>query len=75
MTRATAERVVAGLLAASGAVNDTVRVMQAEASGSVFQEYRKRTAEVMATIYLDLIKSIVKDFPDLDPGLEKAGVQ
>jgi hypothetical protein len=69
MTRAAAEKVVQGLLAASGALNETVRLVQAEAPDT-FQDYRKRTAEVMAAIYLDLLKPIVKDYPDLDPGLE-----
>jgi hypothetical protein len=73
MTRAATEKVIQGLLAASGALNETVRVMQAEASDTVFRDYRKRTAEVMAAIYLDLVKPIVKDYPDLDPGLEEPG--
>lgn len=72
MTRAAAERVIQGLLVASGALNETVRVMQAEAHESVFQDYRKRTAEVMGAIYLDLMKPIVKNYPDLDPGRDEA---
>jgi len=72
MTRAVAERLVQGLLAASGALNETVRVVQVEAPDA-FQDYRKRAAEVMAAIYLDLVKPIVKDYPDLDPGREDAG--
>jgi hypothetical protein len=36
----------------------------------VLEDYRKRTADVMAAIYLDLIKPVVKDHPDLDPGNE-----
>jgi len=72
MTRAAAEKVIQGLLAASGALNETVRLVQAEAPDT-FQDYRNRTAEVMAAIYLDLMKPIVKDYPDLDPGSEEAG--
>jgi hypothetical protein len=45
--------------------------IQAEAP-DMFQDYRKRTAEVMASIYLDLVKPIVKDYPDLDPGRDEA---
>jgi hypothetical protein len=72
MTRAAAEKVIQGLLAASGALNDTVRLVQAEAP-ETFQDYRKRTAEVMAAIYLDLVKPIAKEYPDLDPGRDEAG--
>jgi hypothetical protein len=43
--------------------------VEAEAPDAL-EDYRRRTAEVMAAIYLDLIKPIVKDYPDLDPGNE-----
>ena len=72
MTRAAAEKIIQVLLSASGALNDTVGMVQAEAKDAVFQDYRKRAAEVMAAIYLDLVKPIIKDYPDLDPGHEQA---
>ena len=72
MTRTAAERVLQGLLAASRALNETVRFVQSEAPDA-FQDYRKRAAQVMAAIYLDLVTPIVKDYPDLDPGSEVAG--
>jgi len=72
MTRAAAEKIIQVLLSASGALNDTVGMVQAEAKDAVFQDYRKRAAEVMAAIYLDLVKPIIKDYPDLDPGREQA---
>ena len=68
MTRGTTERVIQTLLAASAALDDSVRVVQEEASESVFRDYRQRAGEVMAAIYLDLIKPLVKNYPDLDPG-------
>jgi len=66
MKRATAERVIQGLVATSGTLNETMRLVQAEAP-DVSQDYRKRCAEAIAAIYLDLVKPIVKDYPDLDP--------
>lgn len=69
MTRAAAEKVIRGLLDASGALNKTIRLVQAEAPDAI-EDYRKRTAEVMAAINLDLVKPLVKDYPDLDPGNE-----
>lgn len=71
MTRDTAEKVIQGLLSASGALNMTVRLVQAEASETKFQDYRRRTATVLAAIYIDLIKPIVNLYPDLDPGREE----
>jgi hypothetical protein len=75
MSRTVAEQVIERLLAASGALNDAVRLMQADAPDALFQEYRKHTADVMAAIHLDLLKPIVKDYPDLDPGREDAREQ
>ena len=60
MTRGTAEKVIQGLLSASGALNETVRQMQEEASEAEFRDHRSCTGHVMAAIYLDLIKPIVK---------------
>ena len=37
----------------------------------MYEEYKKRSAEVMAAIYLDLVKPIVKFYPDLDPSREE----
>lgn len=68
MTRAVAEKAIEGLLAASGALNETLRLVQTEVPDSVFLDFRKRTADVMAAIYFDLLKPIVRDHPDLDPG-------
>jgi hypothetical protein len=73
MTRATAEKVIERLLSASAVLNETLQLVQAECPADVFRDYRKRTAEVMAAIYLDLVKPIAKDYPDLDPGLERSG--
>jgi hypothetical protein len=50
MTRAAAEEVIQGLLAASAALNETVRLVQAEESEPVFQDYRRGTADVMVAI-------------------------
>jgi hypothetical protein len=73
MTRDTAEKVVRALLSAVREVNDTLFLVQPEVSETVYKEYKKRSGEVMAAIYLDLVKPIVKDHPDLDPGLEEPG--
>ena len=48
-------------------------MVQADAPAIEFEDYRRRTGEVMAAIYLDLIKPIVEFYPDLDPGREAAG--
>jgi len=73
MTRDTAEQVVRALLSAVREVNDNLFLVQPEVSEAMYREYRKRSGEVMAAIYLDLMKPILKDYPDLDPGLEEPG--
>ena len=67
MTRSTAEKVVRSLLSAVGEVNDSLLLIQPEVSEEMYREYKRQCAEVMAAIYLDLVKPIVRDYPDLDP--------
>ena len=67
MTRAAAEKVIQGLLAASASLNEAVLVIQMEAP-DLFPKFRKHSGEVMGAIYLDLMKPVVRDYPDLDPG-------
>jgi hypothetical protein len=64
--------VIQRLVAASGALKETLRLVRADAPDALFQEYRDRAADVMAAIYLDLVRPIVKDYPDLDSGREDA---
>jgi hypothetical protein len=71
MTKDAAAKVIQGLLSASGELNETLRLVQAETSEDEFEDFRRRTAEVMAALYLDLIKPIVSLYPDLDPGREE----
>ena len=73
MTRETAEKVIQALVSAVGAVNDNLFLVQPEVSEIMYREYKKHSGEVMAAIYLDLMKPIVQDYPDLDPGLEEPG--
>jgi hypothetical protein len=65
--------VIQGLLSASEALNETIRQVQAEAIETDFEDYRRRAGHVMAAIYLDLVKPIVKFYPDLDPANEEDG--
>jgi hypothetical protein len=73
MTRDTAAKVIRALVSAIGAVNDNLFLVQPEVSEVMHKEYKKRSGEVMAAVYLDLVKPIVEDYPDLDPGLEEPG--
>ena len=68
MTRVTAEKVVRALLSAVRDLNDNLFLVQPEVSETMYEEYKKRSGEVMAAIYLDLVKPIVEFYPDLDPG-------
>ena len=73
MTRDTAEKAIRALVVAAGEVNDNLFVVQPEMSDAMYEEYKKRSAEVMAAIYLDLMKPILAFHPDLDPGRERSG--
>jgi hypothetical protein len=67
MTRAAAEKVMQELLVAGASLNEAVRVVQTEAP-DLFAEFRRHAGEVIGAIYLDLMKPVVRDYPDLDPG-------
>jgi hypothetical protein len=67
MARETAEKVIRSLVSAIRTVNDNLFVVQPEMSESMYEDYRKRSAEVAAAIYLDLVKPVVQLYPDLDP--------
>jgi hypothetical protein len=56
MTRDTAEQVVRALLAAVRTMNDNLFLVQPEVSEAMYQEYRTRSGEVMAAIYLGRAK-------------------
>lgn len=72
ITRAAATKVIDRLLVATGALDETLRLVQAEVPESQFRRYRKVVAEVMGAIYLDLMRPVVKDYSDLDPGVDPA---
>ena len=72
ITRAAATKVIDRLLVATGALDETLRLVQAEVPESQFRRYRKVLAEVMGAIYLDLMRPVVKDYSDLDPGVDPA---
>ena len=73
MTRETAEKIMRELCLASRALNESTLIVQSECSETFFLEYRRQAAEIMAAIYLDLIKRVVKPYPDLDPGRDENG--
>ena len=56
MTRDTAENVIKALLSAVREVNDNLFLVKPEIPEAMYEEYKKRSGEVMAAIYLDLIK-------------------
>ena len=71
MTRDTAEKVIEALLSTVREVNDNLFLVKPEIPDAMYEDYKKRSAEVMAAIYLDLVKPIVKFYPDLDPSPEE----
>jgi hypothetical protein len=68
MTREATERVLHALLSASAALNEALSIVQIEGSDEMFKNQRKCTAELLGTIYIDLVKPLVASYPDLDPG-------
>ena len=71
MTRETAESITRALLAATNEIDDSVVLAQLALPESEYVEYRRRVAKVLGALYLDVIKWVVQDHPELDPGRQR----
>jgi hypothetical protein len=71
MTRETAESITRALLAATNEIDDSLVLAQLALSESESVEYRRRVAKVLGALYLDVIKWVVQDYPELDPGRQR----
>jgi hypothetical protein len=71
MTKSATEKVVHELTKATAALNEALTIIQTEAPDSVFNHYRRQVAQLMAGVYLDVIKPLVQPYPDLDPGRDE----
>jgi hypothetical protein len=48
-------------------INETIRLVKEKCSDEEFQSYRKAAGFVMGYIYTDVVASLYKEHPDLEP--------
>lgn len=71
MERATAELMMKELLALSQPLNAATALTDQIADRAEREQFRRELAALMGDIYIDLIKPIIKQYPDLDPDRRK----
>lgn len=70
-----AKQVIDSLDDCSERINDTIRLVQEKCSDEEFQAYRKAAGFVMGYIYTDVVASLYKEHPDLEPPELKSDVE
>jgi hypothetical protein len=71
MRRETAETITKALMVATKEIDDSLVVARAALSESEYVEYRRRVAAVLGAVYLDVVKWVVQDYPEMDPGRQE----
>ena len=67
MERHVAEQVLAALFDASGKMNDTLWLILNECTKEEFIAYRRGTGRAMGYLFVDIIRLILREHPDLEP--------
>lgn len=70
-----AKRLIDTLDDCSERINETIRLVQEKCSDEEFQAYRKAAGFVMGYIYTDVVASLHKEHPDLEPSELKSDVE
>jgi hypothetical protein len=67
-----AEEVIRELLACSGKLDHSVATLQGQVNDDIFIKYRKLVGQAMGHLYLDLLRDLFKQYPDLEPDSMKS---
>jgi len=62
-----AKRVTEELLSCSGELDKSVSAIQHEVDENFFHSYRRTIGEIMGHLYIDILREIYTEFPDLEP--------
>ena len=75
MERSIAEKLMKDLMALTDPLNSATEVTTQIADKEEQASFRRSIAEIMNTVYVDLMRPIIKQFPDLNPDKEDIGKQ
>jgi hypothetical protein len=67
MRKDLAERLTRDLLAASGKLDQSVSVLMETADEEFFRRYRRAVGEAMGTIYIEILRDVFRQYPELEP--------
>ena len=67
MDREVARRVIDALTKASSEVATTTELVRGQVQDGDFKKYVQAVGVILGSIQLDLMASILKDYPELDP--------
>jgi hypothetical protein len=67
MRKDLAERVVESLLACSGRLDRSVAVLEGSVDQQFYGSYRRRVGQVMGALYIDVLRELFQEHPDLEP--------
>lgn len=73
LNRELAEEVTKELLACSGKLDQSVATLQGEVGEDLFVRYRRLVGQTMGELYLDVLRDLFQQYPDLEPDSMKSG--
>jgi len=65
--RELAERLVREVSLISGKLNHSIAEVAGVSDPGFFHQYRRLTGQVMGLLYLDILRGIFREYPDLEP--------
>ena len=67
MRKDLAEHVSRELLACSGKLDRSVAVIDGAVDQELFQRYRRLVGQIMGVLYIEILRDIFAQYPDLEP--------
>lgn len=67
MRRELAEEIVRALLSASGKLDESVAALQGAVDEQTFLRYRGLVGQVMGLVYIEILRDLFRQYPDLEP--------
>jgi hypothetical protein len=71
MRRDLAERLAQDLFLCSVKLDNSIAEVERMADQEFFQKYRRLTGRVMGLLYVDILREIFRQYPDLEPDFMK----
>lgn len=67
MDRDVAKRIAEILLSCSGELDRSVSALQHQVDEDFFHSYRQKVGEIMGLLYIEVLREIYAEYPDLEP--------